>query len=166
VIFFPGTKATLLRNRINDNRLTGLFVWGADVSALLNRFERNEEHAVEYRAYPEPRLPAHVPGSIVLRAKGSFLGNIVKDTAPLGSILGGGLLSQGGRLIVRDNTFMRNAGIGVSFVNGAEGEIASNHIMWNDGSALCLFRAGSVEVGRNVIGGNLSDEPGVCAARR
>jgi hypothetical protein len=166
LVFFPGTKAALFRNRINDNRLTGLFVWGADVSTILNRFERNQEHAAEYRAYPAPRLPGQPPGTIVLRATGSFLGNVVQDTAPLGAILGGGLLSQGSRLIVRDNSLLDNAGIGVSFVNGAEGEIASNYIMWNEGSAICLFHAGSVDVGKNVIGGNLANQVGVCAERR
>jgi len=166
LVFFPGTKATLIDNRINDNRLTGLFVWGADVSTLLSRFEGNEEHAAEYRAYPAPRLPGQPPGAVVRRATGSFLGNVVKDTAPLGSILGGGLLSQGGRLVVRDNSLLDNAGIGVSFVNGAEGEIAANYIMWNGGSAICLYYAGSVDVGKNTIGGNLANKVGVCAEQR
>jgi nitrous oxidase accessory protein NosD len=166
LVFFPGTKAALFHNRINDNRLTGLFVWGADVSTILNRFERNQEHAAEYRAYPAPRLPGQPPGTIVLKATGSFLGNVVQDTAPLGTILGGGLLLQGGRLVVRDNSLLDNAGIGVSFVNGAEGEIASNYIMWNKGSAICLFHAGSVDVGKNTIGGNLADKVGVCAEQR
>jgi len=166
LVFFPGTKATLIDNRINDNRLSGLFVWGADVSTLLSRFEGNEEHAAEYRAYPVPRLPGRPPGAVVRRATGSFLGNVVKDTAPLGSILGGGLLSQGGRLVVRDNSLLDNAGIGVSFVNGAEGEIAANYIMWNRGSAICLYYAGSVEVGKNTIGGNLANKVGVCAEQR
>jgi len=166
LVFFPGTKATLIDNRINDNRLTGLFVWGADVSTLLSRFEGNEEHAAEYRAYPAPRLPGQPPGAVVRRATGSFLGNVVKDTAPLGSILGGGLLSQGGRLVVRDNSLLDNFGIGVSFVHGAEGEIASNYIMWNGGSAICLYYAGSVDVGKNTIGGNLANKVGVCAEQR
>jgi len=165
LVFFPGTKATLISNRINDNRLTGLFVWGADVSALLNRFERNQEHAAEYRAYPAPRLPSNPSGTIVLRATGSFLGNVVQDTAPLGTILGGGLLSQGAKLVVQDNSLLDNAGIGVSFVNGAEGRIVSNYIMWNRGSAICLFRAGSVDVGKNTIGGNLANQVGTCAER-
>jgi hypothetical protein len=165
LVFFPGTKATLISNRINDNRLTGLFVWGANVSALLNRFERNQEHAAEYRSYPAPRLPGQPPGTIVLRATGSFLGNVVEDTGLLGTILGGGLLSQGGKLVVRDNSLLKNAGIGVSFVNGAEGEIASNYIMWNQGSAICLFHAGSVDVGSNVIGGNLANQVGACVER-
>ncbi len=166
LVFFPGTKATLTSNRIRDNLLTGLFVWGADVSASLNTFVRNEEHAVEYRTYPAPHLPGQPPGTIVLRATGSFLGNVVQTTAPLGTILGGGLLSQGGKLIVRDNSFVENAGIGISFVNGAEGEITSNYIMWNKGSAICLFRAGSVDVSKNTTGGNLVDRAGVCAERR
>jgi hypothetical protein len=165
LVFFPGTKATLIDNRINDNRLTGLFVWGANVSALLNRFERNEEHGAEYRAYPAPRLPGQPPGSIVQRATGSFLGNVVQDTARLGVILGGGLLSQGGKLVVRNNSLLDNAGIGVSFVHGAEGEIASNYIVWNGGSAICLYYAGSVDVSKNTIGGNLANKVGVCAER-
>jgi len=165
LVFFPGTKATLISNRINDNRLTGLFVWGADVSALLNRFERNQEHAAEYRAYPAPQLPGQPTRTIVLRATGSFLSNVVQDTAPLGTILGGGLLSQGGKLVVQDNSLLDNAGIGVSFVNGAEGRIVSNYIMWNKGSAICLFHAGSVDVGKNTIGGNLANKVGTCAER-
>jgi len=166
LVFFPGTKATLTSNRINDNRLTGLFVWGADVSALLNRFMHNQEHAAEYRAYPAPRLPGQPAGTIVLRATGSFVGNVVQGTAPLGTILGGGLLSQGGRLVVRDNSLLDNAGIGVSFVNGAEGEITSNYIMWNEGSAICLFHAGSVDVSKNTTEGNLVDKVGACAERQ
>jgi hypothetical protein len=166
LVFFPGTKATLIDDQINDNRLTGLFVWGADVSTLLSRFEGNEEHAAEYRAYPAPRLPGQPPGAVVRRATGSFLGNVVQDSVPLGSILGGGLLSQGARLVVRDNSLLKNAGIGVSFVHDAEGEIASNYIMWNGGSAICLYYAGSVDVGKNTIGGNLADKVGVCAEKR
>ncbi len=140
-------------------------MWGADVSALLNRFERNQEHGAEYRAYPAPRLPGQPQGTIPRRATGSFLGNVVQDTAPLGRILGGGLLSQGGKLIVRDSSFVDNAGIGVSFVNGAEGDVISNHIMWNKGSAICLWYAGSVKTDGNTVGGNMADRVGVCAER-
>lgn len=166
VVFFPGTKGLLTHNRISGNRLTGLFVWGARVSALLNRFERNEEHAAEYRAYPMPILPGHPQGTFVLRAGGSFLGNVVQDTKRLeGTVLGGGFLSQGATLAVQNNLFVRNAGIGVSFVNGAEGEIAFNRILENGGSAICIWRAGAVRVSGNATGGNLSDRIGVCAER-
>jgi hypothetical protein len=166
LVFFPGTKATLTSNHINDNLLTGLFVWGADVSASLNTFVRNQEHAAEYRTYPAPQLPGRPLGTLSLRATGTFEGNVVQTTALLGTILGGGLLSQGGKLTVRDNSFVENAGIGVSFVNGAQGEITSNYIMWNKGSAICLFRAGFVNMSKNTTGGNLVDRVGVCAERR
>jgi hypothetical protein len=38
--------------------------------------------------------------------------------------------------------------------------------MWNKGSAICLFRAGSVNMNKNTTGGNLADRVGVCAERR
>jgi hypothetical protein len=58
-----------------------------------------------------------------------------------------------------------NAGIGISFVNGATGRVERNFVVNNGGSAICLFRAGPVSMGANNLGLNLADQPGVCDER-
>ena len=102
-----------------------------------------------------------------MRASGQFTGNLVKQSLRLeGASLGGGLLSQGGDLKVLDNTFFANEGIGVSFVNDARGEIRGNAVWQNGGTAICLYRSDKVTVKDNLIGGNLTNQTGICGERR
>ncbi|MDI6856921.1 MAG: right-handed parallel beta-helix repeat-containing protein [Dehalococcoidia bacterium] len=163
LVFFPGTTGLLRRNDVSENLLTGLFVWGARVDAYKNAFVKNEEHAIEYRAYPDPLHFGRLPGAYPRRATGIVSGNTVKETYRWGSILGGGILSQGAEIKVRDNDIRRNAGIAVSFVNRAKGEIRSNSILQNGGSAVCLSPDSTASVSSNLVFGNLVNKTGVCA---
>jgi hypothetical protein len=165
VVFFPGTTGVMRYNTVTSNLLTGLFVWGATVDAYSNLFQWNEEHGLEYRAYPDPLHFGSLPAPYPLRARGIISGNTIRETTRLGSILGGGLLSQGADLSIVSNQVVLNAGIGISFVNGAIGRVVSNFVVNNGGSAICLFRAGSVSMGANNLGLNLADQPGVCDER-
>lgn len=109
-------------------------------------------------------------GGVICPAAGAYAETPVFDhTTPPGVTLRG----AGPEATVLDGLGLRNGmslldngGIGVSFVNGVEVEIAANHIMWNLGSAVCLHHTGSVNVGRNTIGGNLANKVGVCAEQR
>lgn len=165
LVFFPGTTGTLRGNTVSSNLLTGLFVWGSTVNAYNNLFAGNEEHGLEYRAYPDPLHFGSLPAPYPLRAQGIIRGNTIRDTTRLGSILGGGLLSQGGDLAILYNRVVMNAGIGVSFVNDAIGSAEHNYVVNNGGSAICLFRSDSARIVANNLGLNLSDQPGICDER-
>lgn len=165
LVFFPGTTGTLRSNTVAANRLTGLFAWGATVDAYANIFQANEEHGLEYRAYPDPLRFGALPAPYPIPAWGNLNDNVVRDTTRLGSILGGGILSQGAVLRIFHNLVVLNAGIGISFVNGAGGSVEWNFVVNNGGSAVCLFRAGPVRVIANNVGLNLADQPGICDER-
>jgi parallel beta-helix repeat protein len=162
VVFFPGTRGLLRRNEISGNLLTGLFAWGAKVDVYNTVFSENEEHAIEYRAYPDPLHFGKLSGGYPRRASGIIRGNTIEDTTRLGKILGGGILSQGAELKVRDNDVKNNAGIGISFVNSAKGEIRSNKILQNGGSAICLSNVSSIGISSNMIFKNLVNRIGDC----
>lgn len=162
LVFFPGTSGTVSYNQILANHLTGLFAWGAKVDASANQFDRNDEHAIEYRAFPDP---ANFPPSEALwplRASGLITSNVITRTLPLNGWLGGGVLSQGAALNVHYNRIEGNAGIAVSFVNRAVGDVRGNVLRDNGGAAVCLWKVGFVDVRDNEIAGNLSDEIGSC----
>jgi hypothetical protein len=158
VVLFPGTTSTFTGNHIGGNRLTGVFVWGANLASQGDELSGNEEHAIELRAYPSP-LPASL-----LPAVGSMAGDEVHGSVVLAATgkLGGGVLAQGARLDVTNSRIHDNRGIGVSFVNGSTGSIVSDQIVTNGGSAICLSNAGNVQVTSDDVSGNASDTPGVC----
>ena len=54
IVMFPGTQGTFRNNRIWSNHLSGLFAWGATVSSTGDEYVANDEHAIEFRAYPDP----------------------------------------------------------------------------------------------------------------
>ena len=157
LVFFPGVRAEIRNARVSRQRLTGLFAWGADVDVVQSEFDANWEHAIEYRAYPDPR------GSVTRDAAGRIEQSVVRGTLPLGGpVLGGGILGQGARLTVVRNEVSGNAGIGIALVNGASGEVVENTVTDNGGSGLCLGPGVAVGVADNVMIGNLSDDIGVC----
>ena len=158
VVLFPGTSATFTGNHIVNNRLTGVFVWGATISSQGDEFSGNEEHAVELRAYPSPLQPALLP------AVGTLASDDVHDSVVLAATgtLGGGVLAQGARVDVINSRVHNNRGIGVSFVNGSTGSAVDNQIYDNRGSAVCISNAGAVSVTGDSMTGNASDAPGVC----
>lgn len=164
IVMFPGTRATMRSNRIWRNVLTGLFVWGATISSEGDEFNANEEHAIEFRAYPDPLKYGKVGNVFPVRAVGRINNAEIHDTTvlPETGTLGGGVLGQGANLDVANSRIYRNRGIGVSYVNTSLGSIASNYIHDNGGSAICIYKAGAVTATANNIGGNSVDTVGVC----
>jgi len=164
IVMFPGTRGTFRNNHIWRNVLTGLFVWGATVSSEGDEYDLNEEHAIEFRAYPDPLKYPEIPSGQRIRAVGSLNNNDIHDSVvlPDTGTLGGGLLAQGANLNVTNSRIYRNRGIGVSYVNTSLGQIVNNDIYENRGSGICLFRAGSVLTRNNRLRANVSDAIGVC----
>ena len=166
LVFFPGVRAEVRDSTLTRCELTGLFAWGAvaDVSGTV--FEDNAEHALEYRAFPDPR------GTVMLAAEGTIQDSLVHATRPLegailgaagpGPVLGGGILAQGARLTLLRNEVSDNRDIGVAFVNGSGGEVAENRILNNGSLGLCILPGSSVVVRDNAIAGNRSDHPNAC----
>jgi hypothetical protein len=164
IVMFPGTHGTFTNNHIWRNQLTGLFAWGANVSSQGDEFAGNEEHAIEFRAYPDPIKYGDPATSYKVRASGVIANADIHDTVvlPQTGTLGGGVLAQGANLDVLNSRIHNNRGIGVSFVNTSLGNISGNSIYNNRGSAICVFHAGTVSIGTNQISGNADDTPGVC----
>ena len=158
VVLFPGTTATFAGNHFINNRLTGVFAWGATINSQGDEWSGNEEHAVELRAYPSPLQPA------LVGAVGRLAGADVHNSVVLGASgkLGGGVLAQGARLDVVDAHVHDNRGIGVSFVNGSTGSVENTQVFRNGGSAICLSFAGAVQIVGDWLSANASDVPGVC----
>jgi len=162
IVMFPGTRGTFRNNHIWRNELTGLFAWGASVTSEGDEFSGNEEHAIEFRAYPDPlKYPA---ATIRMRATGRINNADVHDSVVLAETgrLGGGILAQGANLDVSNSRVHDNRGIGISYVNTSLGSISGNSIFNNRGSAICVYRAGVVNIGSNAISGNVDNTPGDC----
>jgi len=164
IVLFPGTRGTFRNNRIWRNELSGLFVWGGVMSSENDEYDGNEEHAIEFRAYPDPLKYPEIPSGQRIRAVGIINNNDIHDSVvlPETGTLGGGVLAQGANLDVTNSRIYRNRGIGVSYVNTSLGRIANNRIYDNRGSGICLFRAGNVTASGNVLTGNANDTVGVC----
>jgi len=164
VVLFPGTRATMRRNRIWSNELSGLFGWGANLSSEGDEYDFNEEHAIEMRAYPDPLKYPDVPSGQRIRATGQINNAVIRNTVvlPETGTLGGGVLGQGANMDVTNSRIYHNRGIGVSYVNTSQGRIDNNVIYENRGSAICMFKAGKVTATGNQIYGNARDEIGVC----
>ncbi len=164
IVMFPGTRGTLHGNHIWRNQLTGLFVWGANISSEGDEFSANEEHAIEFRAYPDPLKYGKVGNVFPVRAVGRINNADIHDSAvlPQTGTLGGGVLGQGANLDVSNSRIYRNRGIGVSYVNTSLGTVDDNAIHDNRGSAICIYHAGAVTATGNTIYGNVDDTVGVC----
>ncbi len=164
IVMFPGTQATMSNNHIWRNHLTGLFAWGANVSSQGDEYSGNDEHAIEFRAYPDPLKYGQVGDNFPVRAAGSLNANDIHDTVvlPETGTLGGGVLGQGANLNVTNSRIHNNRGIGVSYVNTSLGTISGNTITDNRGSAICIYHAGDVRTSANVTHGNAVDTVGVC----
>ena len=164
VVMFPGTRGTFRNNHIWRNHLSGYFVWGANIVSEGDEFDRNDEHALEFRAYPDPLKYGQVGPQFPVRAVGRISRADIHDTVvlPETRTLGGGVLGQGANLDVVNSKIYRNRGIGISYVNTSLGTVEGNQIYNNRGSAVCLFRAGAVAVRNNDVRGNDIDDIGVC----
>jgi hypothetical protein len=164
IVLFPGTRGTFRNNRIWRNELSGLFVWGATMSSEADEYDGNEEHAIEFRAYPDPLKYPEIPSGQRIRAVGTINNNDIHDSVvlPQTRTLGGGVLAQGANLDVTNSRVYRNRGIGVSYVNTSLGHIVNNRITDNRGSAICIHRAGNVIASGNVLTGNVDNTVGVC----
>jgi len=170
LVFFPGVKAEVKDSTLTKCELTGLFAWGATVDVSNTLFEDNAEHALEYRAYPNPL------GAIVAPASGTIQDSVVRTTRPLvgevyGSffpapVLGGGILAQGARLVLLRNEVNANHDVGIAFVNRSSGEVVENRITGNGSDGLCIFPGNAVQARGNMLSGNYSDNPNVCGGLR
>jgi hypothetical protein len=169
LVFFPGVRADVRGSTFTRCELTGLFAWGATADVSDSRFEDNAEHALEYRAYPDPR------GAVVLAASGTIQNTVVRATRPLegevagavfpAPVLGGGILAQGSRLVLRNNEIAANRDIGISFVNRSSGDVTGNRITANGGYGVCLLPDAQVQMRDNAVSGNRSDALTVCGGR-
>ncbi len=164
IVMFPGTRGTFRNNHVWSNHLSGLFVWGANISSDGDEYVANDEHAIEFRAYPDPLKYGQVGPRYPVRAVGSIVNNVIRNTVvlPETATLGGGVLAQGGNVDLRSSRIYANRGIGVSYVNTSLGTVANNEIYDNGGSAVCLFKAGNVIVRDNNIRNNEEDGVGLC----
>ncbi|MEX2158431.1 MAG: right-handed parallel beta-helix repeat-containing protein [Dehalococcoidia bacterium] len=152
VVLFPGVNATLRNSSISGSGLTGLFAWGAHLTASGNDYANNVENAIECRAYPGPS--AGDRGLCRL----SF--EHIHNSLPLGAnSLGGGFVSEGGQFDLTDSTIENNWGIGVQVLHGGLGSVLRNVIRNNGGSAFCISGAGPVTLSGNQESGN---RPGAC----
>lgn len=164
IVLFPGTRGTLKNNRIWRNELSGLFVWGGNVTSEGDEYDANEEHAIEMRAFPDPLLYPEIPSGQRIRAVGIINNNVIKNTVvlPETGTLGGGFLAQGANVDVINSRIFGNRGIGVSYVNTSLGRVTGNEIHDNRGSAICIYRAGNVAASDNTIRNNARDGVGTC----
>jgi len=159
LVLFPGVQATLRGAEVVRCEFTGLFAWGATADVADSTFDDNAEHALEYRAYPDPRDPE----SVVLPGGGAITDSTVQNTRPLESgALGGGVLAQGARLAVVGSAIQGNAAIGVSYQNGATGEVSGSRILNNGGIGLCLAPGTAVAVRDTTITGNALNSANAC----
>ncbi len=152
MVVFPGVHATLRRNVIEDNGLTGFFAWGARVDAADNEYARNVENGIECRAYPGP--------STGDRGMCELTSEHIHHSQPLpGNVLGGGFVSEGAEVRLRDSVIEHNWGMGAAVHHGGKGEMTNNSFLNNGGSALCVLDATWVEIAGNREEGN---RPGDC----
>jgi hypothetical protein len=169
LVFFPGARAEVRGSTFVRCELTGLFAWGARADVSTTTFEDNAEHALEYRAFPDPRA------GILREAFGAIEDVIVRGTRPLegailgdlgpGPVLGGGILAQAARLEIRRTEVTSNRDIGVSFVNGSSGALDGVRITNNGGAGLCIVAGSTVTVTDTTIAGNRTDSPSACGGR-
>lgn len=164
IVMFPGTTGTFTNNHIWYNELTGLFALGANVQAQGDEYAGNEEHAIEFRAYPDPLKYGEVGPGFPVRAVGNLNDLDIHDSVVLTETgtLGGGILAQGANLDVRNSHVYRNRGIGISYVNTSLGAITANTIDDNRGSAICVFNAGKVVATDNNAYNNADNRVGFC----
>jgi hypothetical protein len=152
VVIFPGVTATLNRNTVANAGVTGLFVWGAHLTAAVNDYDNNVENAVECRAYPAPATGD--------RGMCSLTSERIHNSRPLsGNRLGGGFVSEGGAFTLADSTIEDNWGIAIQVLHGGTGTVANNTIRNNGGTAFCVSGAGTLDTHDNTESGNL---PGTC----
>jgi hypothetical protein len=160
IVLFPGVTATMRGNRVWRNLMTGLFAWGASFNSSGDEYEGNEEHAIELRGYLDPRAAGpgyRRPSAVIDRV-------LIRNTTlyrPTGT-LGGGVIVQGAHLDLTSALIYFNAGIGVSYQNGASGRVDGSTISDNGGGAICLGGVVNVAVGANTIFGNATDKIGAC----
>lgn len=160
IVLFPGARATMYGNRIWRNTLTGLFVWGADLTSTRDEYDGNDEHAIEIRGYPDPRIAS--PG--YRRATARFDATVIRNTLvwPGSGTLGGGLIAHGASVDVTNAQVYGNAGIGITYQTGSTGRVEGNAVHDNGGAAICLYGAGAVYIGANQTYGNATNVPGAC----
>lgn len=159
LVFFPGVSADVRGSQITGWGLTGMFAWGSTVNVSGSTFDVNEENAIEYRAFPDPR------SSILLRATGNIWDTTIRRTKPYqGNVLGGGVVAQGADLSFLRSTISENAAFGLVYDNGAAGQIVDSRIVQNADTGVCALANSRVDVRTTEITGNYNNDPRACAA--
>jgi len=159
LVFFPGVTAEVHGVEVTGWGLTGMFAWGSTVHVAGGTFDQNEENAIEYRAFPDPRT------SVMLRAKGSMEDTTIRRTKPYkGNVLGGGVVVQGAELSFTRSVISENAAFGLVYDNGASGQITDSRITQNADTGVCVLPGNNVEVRTTEITGNSNNDPRFCAA--
>jgi len=149
VVIFPGVTALLRGNTIAGSQLTGLFAWGAQVSASGDDYGSNVENAIECRAYPAPQTGD--------RGMCDLSNEHIHDSLSLpGGNLGGGFVSEGGMFSLTGSTIENNYNIGVTVVHGGKGTVANDIIRNNGGTAFCVSGETWTEIHDNTESGNLA----------
>ena len=127
--------------------MTGLFAWGARLTAAGNEYDNNVENAIECRAYPGP--------STGDRGMCELTFEHIHDSQPLpGNRLGGGFVSEGGEFRLAQSLIEDNWGIGVQVLHGGKGIVSGNTIRNNGGTALCVSSETWLTVENNAESGN------------
>lgn len=135
LVFFAGTSGLVQNSVINRNKLTGVFVWGASVDIDGCTFDRNVEHAIEYRQYPSPKMKK----GFIQKAEGTLTQNVIQSTLPLpGNYLGGGMVLQAAEITLRNNTIDDNAAWGISASNRSSLTLSDNTITNNGHAGLII----------------------------
>lgn len=153
VVLFPGVSATVTNSRISDAGLTGLFAWGARLTAAGNVYDNNVENAIECRAYPGP--------STGDRGMCDLTFEHMHNSQPLeGNRLGGGFVSEGGEFRLTQALIEDNWGIGVQVLHGGKGIVSDTTIRNNGGTAFCVSGETWITLQNNTESGNRA---GSCA---
>lgn len=151
IVFFPGVDATLRRNLVQYNAVTGLFAWGAHVNSRHDRFSRNTENNVECRAYPDP--------SSGDRGLCDFRYDTFDRARPLpGNSLGGGFVCEGARIALKDSVAEYNWGIGFMALHNCAGELSYDMARDNGGSGYCYSGVPGLSHHHNGRSGNRSGD--------
>jgi len=159
LVFFPGVTADVRGSEVTGWGLTGMFAWGSTVNVSNATFDVNQENAIEYRAFPDPR------SNVMVRAKGNIWDSTIRRTKPYqGKLLGGGVVVQGAELSFLRSVISENAAWGLIYDNGASGQIVDTSVKQNADTGVCVLPGNNVEVRTTEITGNSNNDPRACAA--
>jgi hypothetical protein len=159
LVFFPGVTADVRSVDVTGWGLTGMFAWGSVVNVSGSTFDGNEENAIEYRAFPDPR------SNVMSRAMGNIWDTTIRRTKPYKTgVLGGGVVVQGAELNFLRSVISENTAFGLVYDNNASGQIVDSRITQNADTGVCVLPGNNVEVRTTEVAGNANNDPRACAS--